>query len=59
MRMWNRFTWAIIITNLNSVDALRALVAEGGRVRKGIFCLLLSPTSVHNFLLVPEKFILT
>ena len=48
----DRFTWAIIITNHNTVYPLRASVAEG-RMKKGIFCLLLNPTSVHilrNFL---------
>ena len=30
----NRFTWDIIKTNSNTVDAFRASVAEGGRVRK-------------------------
>ena len=41
----NRFTWAKIITHLNSVDPCQAAVAEGGRERKGIFCLHFSPTS--------------
>ena len=40
-------TWAVIITNLYTVHAYHASVEEGGG-RKGIFCLLLSPTSVHN-----------
>ena len=30
----NRFTWTIIITNLNGVDVLRAFRAERKRVRK-------------------------
>ena len=34
------------MTNLLSIGALRALVAEGER--KKIFCLHLSPTSVQN-----------
>ena len=36
------------VNHVYIVDALRGSVAEGGRVRKGIFCLHLSPTSVHN-----------
>ena len=33
---WNRVTWAIIIANLNSVDALRGSVAEEGRGRRNL-----------------------
>ena len=45
------FTWAIIIPNHHSTDALRSSEAEWERVRKGMFCLHLNPTSVHNFLI--------
>ena len=56
----NRFSWSIIITNLYSANAVRGpQYQRGGRARKGIFCLHLSPTLYTFFVIFSKKFILS
>ena len=44
----NRFTGTKILTNLNSVDASWALIADGGRVGKGILAYILAQRPLQH-----------
>ena len=55
-----RINYSIYSTILGSYssDALRASVADGGKVSKGITSLYIRPTFVHQFAQFSKKFIL-